>query len=162
MSPVIGTISQESLLQNLSTSASSCLITPNDNLPNFIGNLESRYLFDNKADIVVCDGFTGNIVLKLIEGLIAKMINWTRKSINNHSISKLAKPMLYPVFKDIKKSFDYEEHGGTPLLGVNGIVIKCHGSSNYKAIENAILKAEKCIEGDFIEAIKKSLNKIKT
>ena len=130
------------------------------NLPNFIGNIESRYIFDNKADIIICDGFTGNIVLKLIEGLVTKMMHWTTKSINNHSISKLAKPMLYPVFKDIKKSFDYEEHGGTPLLGINGIVLKCHGSSNEKAIENAIFKAEKCINNDFIEKIKQSLNKL--
>ena len=129
-------------------------------LNNFIGNIESRYLFDNKADIVVCDGFTGNIVLKLIEGLVNKMVNWTKESINNHSISKLAKPMLYPVFKDIKKSFDYEEHGGTPLLGVDGIVIKCHGSSNEKAIENGILKAEKCIKNEFIKKINTSINKL--
>ena len=87
------------------------------------------------------------------------MVNWTKESINNHSISKLARPMLYPVFKDIKKSFDYEEHGGTPLLGVDGIVIKCHGSSNEKAIEHAILKAEKCIKNDFIKKINISINK---
>ncbi len=67
--------------------------------------------------------------------------------------------MLYPVFKDIKKNFDYEEHGATPLLGVNGIVLKSHGSSNEKAIENAINKAKKCIENNFIEKIKDSLQK---
>ena len=128
---------------------------------NFIGNLESRYLLENKADIVICDGFTGNIVLKLIEGTINKMIHWTKKSINNHSVSKLAKPLLYPVFKDIKKNFDYEEHGGAPLLGVNGIVIKCHGASNEKAILNGLLHAKKCVENDFISKIKKSLNNLK-
>ena len=128
---------------------------------NFIGNLESRYLLENKADIVICDGFTGNIVLKLIEGTINKMIGWTKKSINNHSVSKLAKPLLYPVFKDIKKNFDYEEHGGAPLLGVNGIVIKCHGASNEKAIFNGLLHAKKCVENDFISKIKESLNKLK-
>jgi glycerol-3-phosphate acyltransferase PlsX len=128
---------------------------------NFIGNLESRYLLENKADIVICDGFTGNIVLKLIEGTINKMIGWTKKSINNHSVSKLAKPLLYPVFKDIKKNFDYEEHGGAPLLGVNGIVIKCHGASNEKAILNGLLHAKKCVENDFISKIKESLNKLK-
>ena len=134
----------------------------NNELNNFIGNIESRDLFNHKANIVVCDGFTGNIVLKLIEGLVGKMIKWTNESINKHSISKIAKPMLYPVFKDIKKSFDYEEHGGTPLLGINGTVIKCHGASNAKAIENAILKAEKCIKNDFIGKIKtltKNINK---
>ena len=128
-----------------------------EKLNNFIGNIESRYILENKADIIVCDGFTGNIVLKLIEGTINKMINWTMNSIDSHSISKLAKPMLYPVFKDIKKSFDYEEHGGTPLLGVNNIVIKCHGSSKSKAITNALFKAQKCIEKDFINKISKSL-----
>ena len=127
---------------------------------NFIGNLEARYLLENKADIVICDGFTGNIVLKLIEGTINKMIQWTKKSINQHSVSKLAQPLLYPVFKDIKKNFDYEEHGGAPLLGVNGIVIKCHGSSNDKAIFNGLLHAKKCVENNFISKIKESLNSL--
>ena len=130
-------------------------------LDNFIGNLESRYILDNKADIVICDGFTGNIVLKLIEGTVKKMIDWTTDSINKHSISKLAKPMLFPVFSDIKKNFDYEEHGGAPLLGVNGIVIKCHGASNEKAIYNGLEHARKCVENDFIKKIKKSLDKLK-
>ena len=129
-----------------------------NNLNNFIGNIESRYLLDNKTDIVVCDGFTGNIVLKLFEGTVNKMINWTTESIDSHSISKLAKPMLYPVFKDLKKSYDYEEHGGTPLLGVNGIVIKCHGSSKSKAIENGILKSQRCINQDFLNKIKESIS----
>ena len=127
---------------------------------NFIGNIESRYILDNKADIIICDGFTGNIVLKMIEGTISKMLKWINSSINNHSISKMAKPLLYPVFNDIKKTFDYEEHGGVPLLGVNGIVIKCHGASNSKAIYNGILNAEKCIKNNFILKIEESLNKI--
>jgi len=127
---------------------------------NFVGNLESRDILDNKADIIICDGFTGNIVLKLIEGTVNKMLSWATDSINNHSISKLAKPMLFPVFQDIKKTFDYEEHGGAPLLGVDGIVIKCHGSSNHKAIYNGILHAKKCIKNDFIQKIKESLENI--
>ena len=127
---------------------------------NFIGNIEARYILENKADIVICDGFTGNIVLKLIEGTVNKMIQWTKKSINQHSVSKLAQPLLYPVFKDIKKNFDYEEHGGAPLLGVNGIVIKCHGASNEKAILNGLLHAKKCVENNFISKIKESLNNL--
>ena len=130
-----------------------------NNIANFVGNIESRYIFNNRADIIICDGFTGNIVLKLIEGTINKMINWTTNSINSHSISKFAKPMMYPVFSDIKKTFDYEEHGATPLLGVNGIVLKCHGSSNKKAIENAIIKAQKCIANNFIKKIESTLIK---
>ena len=127
---------------------------------NFIGNLESRYLLENKADVVICDGFTGNIVLKLIEGTVKKMIQWTKKSINEHSVSKLAQPLFYPVFKDIKKNFDYEEHGGAPLLGVDGIIIKCHGASNDKAILNGLLHAKKCVENNFISKIKESLNNL--
>ncbi len=125
-----------------------------EKLPNFIGNIESRELFDNKADIILCDGFTGNITLKLIEGLIKKMINHTIKSADSHPISKMAKPILFQMFDDIKKAYDYEEHGGTLLLGVNGVVMKCHGSSNDKAIENALLKTQKSIETNLIPDIK--------
>ena len=129
------------------------------NFKNFIGNIESRNLFDNKVDIVVCDGFTGNIVLKLIEGSVSNMIKSTMKSINSHSLSKIVKPVLGPVLNDIKKSFDYEEHGGTPILGVNEIVMKCHGSSNDKAIENALFNTQKSYENHLIKDMNKSLSK---
>ncbi len=130
------------------------------NFKNFKGNIESRSLLDSKVDIVICDGFTGNIVLKLIEGTISLMINITKQSINSHSLSKIVKPVLYPVFDDLKKSFDYEEYGGTPLLGVNGIVTKCHGSSNHKAIENALLNTQKSFENNLINDIKNNLTKV--
>ena len=126
---------------------------------NFIGNIESRELFDNKADIVLCDGFTGNIVLKLIEGIIQNMIDITIESIDSHPISKLIKPVLFPVFKDIRKTFDYEEYGGTPILGVNGIVMKCHGSSNSKAIENALLKTQSSYNNNLIYDLENNLTK---
>ena len=129
------------------------------NFKNFTGNIESRNLFDNKVDIVVCDGFTGNIVLKLIEGSVSNMIKSTMKSINSHSLSKMVKPVLGPVLNDIKKSFDYEEHGGTPLLGVNEIIMKCHGSSNDKAIENALFNTQKSYENNLIKDMNKSLSK---
>ena len=72
-------------------------------IDNFVGNIESRYFLNSDVDVIVCDGFTGNIVLKLIEGIINNMIIRTMKSVNSHSMSKLVKPVLYPVFKDIKK-----------------------------------------------------------
>jgi len=130
-----------------------------NNFSSFVGNIESRSLFDNKVDIVICDGFTGNIVLKLIEGTIKNVVNNTMKSIDRHSLSKMVKPVLFPVLNDLKKSFDYEEHGGTPLLGVNGVVMKCHGSSNAKAIENALLNTQISYENNLLENIKKILNK---
>ncbi len=130
-----------------------------NNFSNFIGNIESRTLFDNKVDIVICDGFTGNIVLKLIEGTIKNVVKNTMKSIDSHSLSKMVKPVLFPVLNDLKKSFDYEEHGGTPLLGVNGIVMKCHGSSNAKAIENALLNTQISHQNNLLDSIRISLNK---
>ena len=130
------------------------------NFKNFVGNIESRTILDNNVDIIICDGFTGNIVLKLIESIVSKMIKTTMNSINSHSLSKIVKPVLFPVFSDMKKSFDYEEHGGTPLLGVNGIVTKCHGSSNEKAIENALLNTQKSVENNLIDDIKNNLTKI--
>ena len=131
-----------------------------ENLNNFIGNIESSELFKNKADIILCDGFTGNIVLKLIEGLVKNMIETTKKSVDSHSISKFIKPVLYPVFSDISKSLDHEEHGGTPILGINGIVMKCHGSSTSKAIENALYKTQQTYETKLIEKFEKKLQKI--
>ena len=130
-----------------------------ENISTFIGNIESRNLFENKADIVLCDGFTGNIVLKLIEGLVSNMINITLKSVESHSMSKLVKPILSPVFDDISKSFDYEEYGGTPILGLNGIIMKCHGSSNSKAIQNALIKTQIIHEMKLIEKLEKKLNR---
>ena len=128
-----------------------------NNISNFIGNIESRELFTNKADIVVCDGFTGNITLKLIEGIINYMTNRTLKSVDSHSMSKLVKPILSPVFNDISKSFDYEEYGGTPILGVNGIVMKCHGASNAKTIENAFVKTQLTFNRMLIKELEKKL-----
>jgi len=129
-----------------------------NNLKNFIGNIESRELFKNKADIVLCDGFTGNIVIKLIEGIISYMIKRTMTSVNTHSLSKLVKPVLSPVFDDISKSFDYEEYGGTPLLGVNGIILKCHGSSNSKAILNALHKTQKTFDNNLIKDLEEVIS----
>ena len=131
-----------------------------NSLNNFIGNIEARELFENKADIVLCDGFTGNIVLKLIEGVISNMIRMTKESVDSHSMSKLVKPILYPVFKDISKAFDYEEYGGTPILGVNGIIMKCHGSSNSKAIENALLKTQQTFEKRLLQKLEKKIIQI--
>ena len=130
-----------------------------NNLSNFVGNIESRELFKNKADIVLCDGFTGNIVIKLIEGIISHMIKRTMTSVNSHSLSKLVKPVLSPVFDDISKSFDYEEYGGTPLLGVDGLILKCHGASNSKAILNALHKTQKTYENNLIEDLEKEIRK---
>ncbi|MBE19864.1 MAG: phosphate--acyl-ACP acyltransferase [Gammaproteobacteria bacterium] len=100
----------------------------------FIGNIESRYIFDGKADIVVCDGFTGNIVLKLIEG----MTNY-----NFNLISSKLDLNKNKTIKSIKKIYNYEEYGATPILGVKGLVLKSHGSASKTSIKNALKTAEK-------------------
>ena len=105
-----------------------------EHLENFIGNIESRYIFDGKADIVVCDGFTGNIVLKLIEGMTNYNFNLISSKLdlnNNETINS------------IKKIYNYEEYGATPILGIKGLVLKSHGSASKTSIKNALKAAEK-------------------
>jgi phosphate acyltransferase len=130
-----------------------------EHVSNFIGNIESRYIMEGKADIVVCDGFVGNTMLKLIEGLIKHLFSWIGDSIKSNTASKLASPFLKPAFKEIKNILDYEEHGSTPFLGVNGIVMKCHGSSSVKSIKNALNSAAKASNENLINDIATRISK---
>tara|TARA_S200000501_G_C20837182_1_gene749908 strand:- start:668 stop:1675 length:1008 start_codon:yes stop_codon:yes gene_type:complete len=130
-----------------------------EHVSNFIGNIESRYIMEGKADIIVCDGFVGNSVLKLIEGLIKHLFSWLGDSINSKTTSKLASPLLKPAFQDVKNVLDYEEHGSTPFLGVNGIVMKCHGSSSVKSIKNALKSAAKACNENLINDIANRISK---
>lgn len=113
---------------------------------NFVGNVEGRDLFRGGADVVICDGFAGNIALKLTEGLAEGLINTIKKEI------ALASPELAtsfePVVKRVWANHDYAEYGGAPLLGVNGVVIICHGSSSHVAIRNAVRVASEYLERD--------------
>ncbi|MFH2004278.1 MAG: phosphate acyltransferase PlsX [Bacteroidota bacterium] len=109
---------------------------------NFIGNIEGRDILKGKANVIVCDGFVGNIVLKFAESVLgllkAKFKDYTASNLLN----KIWVGLMYRTLKKILKDFDYQEHGGVPLLGVNGISIIGHGGSTPKAIMNMILKAE--------------------
>ena len=122
-------------------------------IKNFYGNIESRYIFDGLVDIVICDGFTGNIILKTIEGLIDHTFNWLKLNIQSHTLSKLVSPLMQPAFNNLKKSLDYEEVGGTSLLGVNGIVFKSHGSSTSKGIKNTLHSAYNAYKNNLIKDI---------
>ncbi|MDP6569928.1 MAG: phosphate acyltransferase PlsX [Candidatus Marinimicrobia bacterium] len=124
-----------------------------EHLNNFIGNLEPRYIMDGKADVVVCDGFTGNIVLKQTEGLILHLMSWIQERINVHSAGKDPSPVFSQVFSDIQSNLDHEEYGATPLLGINGVVMKCHGSATARGIKNSLLAAQKTVEENLIEDI---------
>ena len=126
---------------------------------NFIGNIESRYILEGKADVVICDGFTGNIVLKLTEGIISHLMGWIQERIKVHSADNDISSIITPVFTDIKNTLDHEEHGATPLLGINGVVMKCHGSSSERGIKNSIIAAQKTVEGKLIDGIADRLSR---
>ena len=126
---------------------------------NFKGNVEGRDIPEGNIDVVVCDGFTGNIVLKLFEGVAQTIFDTLKEEIMATTRTKIGGLLLKPVFKKFKKKFDYTEHGGAILIGVNGPVIKAHGSSNAKAIKNAVRQAVLCIEGGVVESIRTEIEK---
>jgi len=128
------------------------------NLENFIGNVEGGDIFKGDVDVVVTDGFIGNIVLKTSEGVADTIGKLIKEEIKKAGIlQKIGALLLKPVFKELKKTTDYAEYGGAPLLGVNGCVIISHGKSNSKAIKNAIFQAIKYIENDVTNKIQESL-----
>ena len=121
---------------------------------NFVGNLEARELVTGSADVVVCDGFTGNVVLKFMEGMSVSLFRMLRESSTRDVRSKLGALLLKPALRDFKNSLDYSEHGGAPLLGIDGILVKCHGSSNSRAIKNGIYQAQKFVEQNVVSSIR--------
>jgi len=129
-----------------------------ENLDNFIGNVEGGDIFKGEVDVIVTDGFIGNIVLKTSEGAAFAISSLIKDEIiKSGLLQKIGALLLKPVFKGLKKATDYAEYGGAPLLGVNGCVIISHGKSNSKAIKNAIFQAIKYIENDVTNKIKESL-----
>ena len=124
---------------------------------NFIGNIEGKEVYRGNADVIVCDGFTGNVALKISESL-ADMIGTNLKRMFNSSwITKLGYLLLKPQLDQFKKKVDHSETGGAPLLGVNGVVIIAHGSSSPKAIKNAINRAREFSEKNITEHIREDI-----
>jgi phosphate acyltransferase len=107
-------------------------------LPNFYGNIEGRDILKGTTNIVICDGFVGNAILKFAESVMGVIVKGIKKNIGNNLFTNLGAFLVKPAFTELKRSYDYEEYGGVPLLGVNGISIICHGSSTSKAIKNAL------------------------
>ncbi len=112
---------------------------------NFVGNIEGGDILKGKVDVVVCDGFVGNIILKFVESFNRVYTINLKKNIGRNMRSLFGAYLLRPAFYKLKRTFDYAEYGGVPLLGINGVAIICHGSSPGKAIMNAIFEAEKII-----------------
>ncbi len=108
---------------------------------NFIGNVEGRDVFQGDVDVIVCDGFVGNIVLKISEGLAEAAMKMLREEITKSALAKLGYVLARPAFNKFKRRVDYAEYGGAPLLGIKGIGIVCHGKSSAFAIKNAIIAA---------------------
>ncbi|MFA4888449.1 MAG: phosphate acyltransferase PlsX [Candidatus Omnitrophota bacterium] len=124
---------------------------------NFIGNVEAKEFFSGKCDIIVCDGFVGNIALKVSESAVETMQVFLKRHLLSNYLGKIGLLFLKPSLKRFKKELDYSEYGGAPLLGVNGVVIIGHGSSNAKAIKNAIRVAKEEVERKFNEKILESI-----
>jgi glycerol-3-phosphate acyltransferase PlsX len=128
-------------------------------LDGFIGNVEGRDIFNGHADVVVTDGFTGNILLKTSEGVVSTIFTMMRQHIRKSLPAKIGALMMKKkVFGNMKKQVDYAEYGGAPLLGINGCAIVSHGSSNAKAIKNAIFQALRYTESDVNKRIEELLD----
>jgi phosphate acyltransferase len=124
---------------------------------NFVGNIEGRDIFWGKSDVVVCDGFVGNVVLKLSEGLASFLMNTIKEQLMTSTIGKIGGALIKPLMGKLKKKLDYAQYGGAPLLGIDGISIISHGSSNGIAIKNAIRVAKECVNNEVVRCIKDSL-----
>lgn len=120
---------------------------------NFIGNIEGKDIFTGKADVVVCDGFIGNIALKISEGLAETILKMLKREITSGSTGRIGYLMMKPAIRNFKKKTDYDEYGGAPLLGINGTCIISHGRSTSKAIKNALRVAADYAAKKVYEAI---------
>jgi phosphate acyltransferase len=128
---------------------------------NFIGNVEGRDLYSGDVEVVVCDGFIGNVALKVSEGLVETIKHILRTSLEASLTRKLGYALSKPAFQDFKKRLDYSEYGGAPLLGVQGCTIVCHGRSNGNAIKNAIRVAAEFAEAQVINQIEREMARLR-
>ncbi|MCK4537161.1 MAG: phosphate acyltransferase PlsX [Candidatus Krumholzibacteria bacterium] len=121
---------------------------------NFVGNVEGRDIFAEMVDVVITDGFTGNVVLKFTESIIYYINSLIREGVEESAVAKLGALLMKPAFRRMKETLDYAEYGGVPLIGTDGVTIIGHGGSSAKAIKNAILTAERFIESGINERLR--------
>ena len=140
---------------NILTKEAYNLLKPSD--INFIGNVEARDMPSGIADVVVCDGFIGNIVLKYTEGFAKAMMNMIKKELMSSALSKIGAMLAKGAFRNLKKSFDYSEVGGAPLLGLKALIVKAHGSSDAKAVRSAIMRCTEFVDKGIVEKISESI-----
>lgn len=124
---------------------------------NFIGNVEGRDIINGKVDVVICDGFVGNVVIKFAESLVETILEFLKKEISKSFIQKLGAFFLRPTFNALKKKLDHQEYGGAPLMGVKGNCIICHGSSTSKSIQSALKMASMFVKQEVSNHIEESV-----
>ena len=124
---------------------------------NFVGNIEGRDIAEGKVDVAVCDGFTGNAMLKMMEGTGKFFMQQLKRVYNSDLFTKISALLVKAHLKKLNDSVDPETIGGTPILGTNGLIYKCHGNSKAKAIRNTILNASKMTNSTFIDQIRERL-----
>ncbi len=124
---------------------------------NFIGSVEARDIPAGVADVIVCEAFVGNVVLKLYEGVGATLIKKVRAGMMGSLISKIGAFLVKPALKQTLKAFDLEEYGGAPMLGLNGLVVKTHGSSKAVEIKNSVLQCVTFKEQKINDKIKEKI-----
>jgi glycerol-3-phosphate acyltransferase PlsX len=126
---------------------------------NFIGNIEAKDIYKGKADVIICDGFVGNVTLKVSEGVAEAFSEFLRRELAQSAFARLGVLFMRPSFRKFKKKVDYAEYGGAPLLGVDGTVIIGHGRSSSNAIKNAIRVAKEEVERGVNEKIVEAIQK---
>jgi glycerol-3-phosphate acyltransferase PlsX len=124
---------------------------------NFIGNIEARDVYTGQADVIVCDGFTGNIVLKISEGLVDMVEGLLREDLSSHPAARTRSLSVGRAFSRLRRRVDSSEYGGAPLVGVAGVAIVGHGRSSAKAVRNAVAIAARCAGEGFVERVEREI-----
>lgn len=122
---------------------------------NFIGNVESKEILQGKADVIVCDGFVGNLILKFAESLAGSVFQLLKTELSKGIMSKIGLALLFPAFLKLRKKITYDDYGGAPLLGIAGVVFKAHGRANAQAIKSAIWETIEAVKGNMVGCISK-------
>ena len=152
-------IGEESKKGNELTKKAYGLLAANQSI-NFIGNIEGKDLLKGIAEVVICDGFVGNVMLKTVEGVAYAIFAMIKEQMKNDWIAKLGFLLSFPVFRYIKKKMDHSEYGGALLVGLNGVSVVGHGRSNAIAVKNAIKFTTRIAESDLTQQIKDFYEKI--
>ena len=124
---------------------------------NFIGNIEARDVYSGEADVIVCDGFTGNVALKISEGMVENMSGLLREELSSTITTRVGSLLTQRAMRHFMRRVDYSEYGGAPLLGVAGITIVGHGRSSAKAVRNAVAMAYRFASGQFIQRVEQEI-----